>query len=176
MTGPQRRFDPAELRIPGEPDPTLAEQADALATARDLEALALDSGVRPTDGFEDRVMAAIAAEPAPRLVVAPAGTVRGGVVGAFLLTVRQSWAVATARRAADGGPRAGPRVRPAGRARRGCADRRHGADRRGAHRPEWIDDRTGPESLPDGTGRTRRQPERPRAERQPRAERVAEPS
>ena len=84
MTGPQRRFDPAELRIPGEPDPTLAEQADALATARDLESLALDSGIRPTDGFEDRVMAAIAAEPAPRLVVAPAASVRGGVVGAFL--------------------------------------------------------------------------------------------
>ena len=94
MTGPQRRFDPAELRIPGEPEPTLAEQADTLSTARDLESLALGSGVRPTDGFEDRVMAAIAAEPAPRLVVVPASTVRGGVIGAFLLTVRQSWAIA----------------------------------------------------------------------------------
>lgn len=96
MSGPQHRFDPAELRIPGEPEPTLAEQADALATARDLEAIAQDAGIRPTAGFEDRVMAAIAAEPAPRLVVTPAGTVRGGLFGAFLLTVRQSWAVATA--------------------------------------------------------------------------------
>ena len=94
MTGPQRRFDPAELRIPGEPDPTLAEQADALSTARDLEAVAMDSVVLPTDGFSDRVMAAIAVEPAPRLVVAPAATVRGGAIGAFLLTVRRSWAVA----------------------------------------------------------------------------------
>lgn len=96
MSGLQRRFDAAELRIPGEPDPTLAEQAEALATARDLEALAVDAGIRPTDGFDDRVMAAIAAEPAPRLVVAPAASSRGGVIGAFLLTVRQSWAVATA--------------------------------------------------------------------------------
>jgi uncharacterized membrane protein YgcG len=88
-----RRFDPAELLVPGEPEPTPAEQADALATARDLEALAVDTGIRPTDGFEDRVMAAIAAEPAPRLVVAPA-TVRGGAVGAFLVTVRRSWAIA----------------------------------------------------------------------------------
>jgi hypothetical protein len=87
------RFDPAELLVPGEPEPTPAEQADALATARDLEAMAVDTGVRPTDGFEDRVMAAIAGEPAPRLVVAPA-TVRGGAIGAFLLTVRRAWAVA----------------------------------------------------------------------------------
>jgi uncharacterized membrane protein YgcG len=93
VTG-QRRFDPAELRIPGEPDASAAEQADALATARDLEALATDTGIRPTDGFEDRVMAAIAAEPAPRLVAVPPSTVRGGVPGAFLLTVRRSWAVA----------------------------------------------------------------------------------
>ncbi|MFL5724623.1 MAG: hypothetical protein ACJ78H_14650 [Chloroflexota bacterium] len=94
MTG--QRFDPAELHIPGEPDPPPAELADALATARDLEELAFDTGIRPTDGFEDRVMAAIAAEPAPRLVIVPSSAVRGGAVGAFLLTVRRSWAVAMA--------------------------------------------------------------------------------
>ena len=39
-------------------------------------------------------MAAIAAEPAPRLVVKPATAVRGGRLGAFLVAVRESWAVA----------------------------------------------------------------------------------
>ena len=95
MTGPHRRFDPAELRSPGEPDPSAAESADALAAARELEALALDTSIRPSDGFEDRVMAAIASEPAPRLVVMPPASVRGGRLGAFLMAVRQSWAIAT---------------------------------------------------------------------------------
>jgi hypothetical protein len=95
MSGPQHRFDPAELRVPGEPEPSVAELADVLAAARGLEALGADAGIRPTAGFEDRVMAAISVEPAPRLVAAPVSTVRGGVFGAFLVTVRESWAVAT---------------------------------------------------------------------------------
>ena len=95
MSGSPRRFDPAELRVPGEPDPSVTELADALAAARELEALATDPGIRPSDGFEDRVMAAIAAEPAPRLVAAPVSAVRGGRLGAFLVTVRESWAVAS---------------------------------------------------------------------------------
>ena len=63
MTGPARRFDQAELRTsgaPGDAQPTDADLARALGIARDLEALAADA-VGPTDGFEDRVMAAIAA-------------------------------------------------------------------------------------------------------------------
>ena len=96
MTGPIRRFDPAELRSPGEPDPTQAEQADALRAARDLEAVAsLADRIGPTEGFEDRVMAAIAAEPAPRVVLRPAASVRGGRLAAVLLAIRESWAVAT---------------------------------------------------------------------------------
>lgn len=96
MTGPNRRFDPAELRIPGEPDPSRAEQAEALRTARDLEAVAaLADRVGPTEGFDDRVMAAIAAEPAPRVVLRPAASVRGGRLAAVLLAIRESWAVAT---------------------------------------------------------------------------------
>jgi len=95
VSGPQRPFDPAELRVPGEPEPIAAELADALATARELEAIASNAGLRPSDGFEDRVMAAIATEPAPRLVAAPVSAVRGGRVGAFLVTVRESWAVAS---------------------------------------------------------------------------------
>ena len=97
MTGPGRRFDPAELGSPGErttPVPD-AELADALAVARELESLSAADGIRPTDGFDDRVMAAIAVEPAPRLAVRPAGAVRGGRIGAFLLAVRDSWGVAT---------------------------------------------------------------------------------
>jgi uncharacterized membrane protein YgcG len=95
VTGPHRRFDPAELRSPGEPDASAAESADALAAARELEAFVLDTSIRPSDGFEDRVMAAIASEPSPRLVVMAPASVRGGRLGAFLMAVRQSWAIAT---------------------------------------------------------------------------------
>jgi hypothetical protein len=95
MTGPTRRFDPGELRVPGEPDLSVAEQADALLAARELEAVAASAHVRPTEGFEDRVMGAIATEPAPRLVVRPASAVRGGLIASFLLTVRDSWGVAS---------------------------------------------------------------------------------
>ena len=95
MTGPYRPFDPAELRVPDEADPSPAESADALSMARELEALAVSAGIRPTDGFEDRVMAAIAAEPVPRVVVRPGSAVRGGVLGAFALAFRDAWSVAS---------------------------------------------------------------------------------
>jgi hypothetical protein len=97
MTGPGRRFDPAELRTsgaPGDTQPTDSELARALGIARDLEALAASDGVGPTEGFEDRVMAAIAAEPAPRLVVRSNGR-RGGPLAAFALALRDAWGVAT---------------------------------------------------------------------------------
>ncbi len=96
MSGPSGRFDPSELRLPGEPDPSAAEQADALLAARELEALVAGATVRPTDGFEDRVMAAIATEPVPRLAVRPGSAVRGGIVASFLMTLRDAWGVATA--------------------------------------------------------------------------------
>jgi hypothetical protein len=97
MSGPGRRFDPAELRTsgaPGDTQPTDSELARALGIARDLEALAADDGIRPTDGFEDRVMAAIAAEPAPKLVVRP-GSRRGGPLAGFAVAFRDAWGVAT---------------------------------------------------------------------------------
>ncbi len=96
MTGPARRFDPAELRTsgaPGDAQPTDADLARALGIARDLEALAADA-VGPTDGFEDRVMAAIAAEPAPKLVVRPSRQ-RGGPIAAFVLAFRDAWGITT---------------------------------------------------------------------------------
>ncbi|MEA2619970.1 MAG: hypothetical protein QOC97_743, partial [Chloroflexota bacterium] len=94
MTGPVRRFDPAELRSPSESEPSAAESAQLLAAARELEALAAADGSRPTEAFEDRVMTAIAAEPAPRVVVRSGATVRGGRPAALLLAVRDAWAVA----------------------------------------------------------------------------------
>ena len=95
MTGPSRRFDPSELRIPGEPELTTAEQADAMLAARELESVASAAVVQPTQGFEDRVMAVIATQPAPRLVARPSSAVRGGLIGSFLATIRDSWGVAT---------------------------------------------------------------------------------
>ena len=97
MSGPGRRFEPSELRASGQPDddePSDAELAEALAMARELEALSTD-GIRPTDGFEDRVMAAIATEPAPRLVIPHSTAVRGGRAGAFLVALRDAWRVGT---------------------------------------------------------------------------------
>lgn len=95
MSGPYRRFDPSELRTDGVSEPSVAELADALGAARDLEALAVSDGIRPTEGFDDRVMAAIALEPAPRAVVSSGSAVRGSGPAAFLFAVRNAWRVGT---------------------------------------------------------------------------------
>jgi hypothetical protein len=49
----------------------------------------------PPAGSHDRVIAAIALEPAPRLVVRPASSGSGGRIGAFLVAVSDAWRVAT---------------------------------------------------------------------------------
>ena len=67
-------------------------RSPSLASSRSLTA---EPGIRPTAGFEDRVMAAIATEPAPRLVIRPGSAVRGGRAGALLLAIRDSWGIAT---------------------------------------------------------------------------------
>lgn len=99
MSGLGGRFDPSELRTPGsgpaEPGATDAELADALSIARELESLAAGDAVRPSVGFDDRVMAAIALEPAPRLVVRRASAGRGGPFGAFLVALGEAWRVAS---------------------------------------------------------------------------------
>ena len=95
MTGPIRRFDPSEVRPDSGPGPTDAELAEAMVAARELETLIARDAVGPTVGFEDRVMAAIATEPAPRLFGRPATSVRGGRPVAFLLSIRDAWRVAT---------------------------------------------------------------------------------
>lgn len=60
-----------------------------------LEAQAAGDVIRPTSGFEGRVMAAIATEPAPRFVLGAAVAGRGGRSAAFLAAVRDAWAIAT---------------------------------------------------------------------------------
>lgn len=94
MNGPGRRFDPSELLGGVDHDPTTAELANALAAARALDAHAAGDLIRPTSGFEDRVMAAVAMEPAPRLVVAAGLTGHAGRPAAFLAAVRDAWAIA----------------------------------------------------------------------------------
>jgi hypothetical protein len=94
VTGGGRRFDPSELRNTGEPETSAAELAEMLGAARELEAMASSDGIRPTDGFEDRVMAAIATEPAPRVAIRSGSAVRGGRPVSLLLAVRDAWGVA----------------------------------------------------------------------------------
>jgi hypothetical protein len=99
VSGLGGRFDPSELRTPGsgpaEPGATDVELADALSIARELESLVAGDAVRPSVGFDDRVMAAIALEPAPRLVVRRATAGRGGPFGAFLVALGEAWRVAS---------------------------------------------------------------------------------
>lgn len=99
MSGRGGRFDPSELHTPGsgiaEGGATDAELADALLIARELESMAAGEAVRPSDGFDDRVMAAIALEPAPRLLVRRGSTGRGGRLAAFLVAFGDAWRVAT---------------------------------------------------------------------------------
>jgi hypothetical protein len=99
VSGHRGWFDPSELRTlesgTAEPGTTDAELADALLIARELESLAAGEAIRPSDGFEDRVMAAIALEPAPRLVVRRPSAGRAGRVTAFLVAVGDAWRVAS---------------------------------------------------------------------------------
>jgi uncharacterized membrane protein YgcG len=78
MSDLRRRFEASEL------DGDDAELAGLLRTARDLESFAASEHAAPSADFEDRVMAAIAAEPAPRAVMA----------GGFIATVRNAWRLA----------------------------------------------------------------------------------
>ena len=91
MTGPGRRFDPAELLD----DETSLSAADQLATAsiaRELEAIAdRDGGV--AQDFTDRVMASIAAEPTPAPTVAFGVALRTRRVRSALAAIVDSFRV-----------------------------------------------------------------------------------
>lgn len=67
--------------------------------ARELTEVSDVPGLRPTDDFADRVMAAVAAEPVPQPAVAFGSAVRAARVGAALAAIGDAW------RVAFGGPR-----------------------------------------------------------------------
>jgi hypothetical protein len=77
-----------------EGDATAGEQAQIMATARELEWLAAADDVAPTTGFADRVMAAVAAEPTPRPVSAAASAARRGAFLGVLTALGDLWRVA----------------------------------------------------------------------------------
>lgn len=93
----RNRFRPDELAgSAGAPDggERPADAAGLLATARELEWLAASDEVGPSGGFEDRVMAAIALEPAPRPLAAAAVAARRGRPAAILAALGDVWRVA----------------------------------------------------------------------------------
>jgi hypothetical protein len=79
MSDMGKRFDPSELD-----GGDAAELSGLLRTARDLEAFAASEHSMPSADFEDRVMAAIAAEPPPRAMLA----------GGFITGIRNAWRLA----------------------------------------------------------------------------------
>lgn len=72
-----------------------AELIEILPAVRDLESISRSSAGRPSDEFTDRVMAAIAAEPAPRMAGVFARLRAHPGPAAFVASVRESWAMAT---------------------------------------------------------------------------------
>jgi hypothetical protein len=97
MNGPRRRFDPAELVGDADARPSEAELAAAYGAARVLEAHATMDRIGPTDGFENRVMAAIATEPAPRLALHAGAAFGRGRSAGFVVALRDAWGIATGR-------------------------------------------------------------------------------
>ncbi|MBF8290942.1 MAG: hypothetical protein HW391_1910 [Chloroflexi bacterium] len=87
-------FRPDEL-VGADSAPGDADLATAWATARDLENSLKLEAIAPSAGFADRVMAAVALEPAPRRggFLVPL-RVQPGLAG-FLTSVREAWAVAS---------------------------------------------------------------------------------
>ena len=84
----QRPFHAGEL---DDADPL--ESAELLLMARELERL--DGGaIRPSDGFTDRVLGAIADEPLPRPMAVAGVAAREGRLGAMVAALRDTWHVA----------------------------------------------------------------------------------
>ncbi len=91
MASRRKRFRLDELANDGA---GLADQVELLGLARTLEWVAEDDDVIPHTGFSDRVMAALATEPAPRPVVAAIGAARARRPLAALAALRDLWRVA----------------------------------------------------------------------------------
>lgn len=95
MTGPFRPFGPTEVRGADTPASD-QELAAALATARQLEALgAPTEHVTPSADFADRVMAAVALEPAPRAAGFLVPLRRDRSVRGLARSLRDAWSVTT---------------------------------------------------------------------------------
>jgi hypothetical protein len=93
MTG---RFRPDEL-FGWDDSSRMAEGAEALAVARELEAAAAVAvHIRPSAGFAELVLAAVTAEPSPRPIAAIGRAARGGGAHAFVAAVGDAWRTAWA--------------------------------------------------------------------------------
>ena len=73
------------------------ELAAETRVARDLEGASARGGVKPSAGFTDRVMGAVAAEPVPAPVIAAGSALRHGAALGFLASIRDSFRVAFGR-------------------------------------------------------------------------------
>lgn len=89
-----RSFHPGELAGAEGGDPTTTELAEALATAREIEAQLGATDVHPSAGFVDRVMGAVATEARPQPAIAAGMAVRRGRLGAAAAALADSWRVA----------------------------------------------------------------------------------
>jgi hypothetical protein len=93
MTG---RFRPDEL-FGSDDSLRMAEGAQALAVARELEAAAaVGVDIRPSAGFADLVLTAVYAEPSPRPIAAIGRAVGGGGAQALVAAVGDAWRTARA--------------------------------------------------------------------------------
>lgn len=90
-SGPGRPFGPDELD--GVSGSASDDMLAATRLARTLEDVAARGSVRPSADFTDRVMAAVAQEPAAAPVRAAGTALRRGAVGAFLAALRDAWRV-----------------------------------------------------------------------------------
>jgi hypothetical protein len=88
VSGP---FRPSELGGADGVEPTAAEQADLLATARELESVAGAVGAGVSDPFVDGVMAAVAAEPLPLPIAAARRAALRGRPAAFAFALADAW-------------------------------------------------------------------------------------
>jgi hypothetical protein len=94
-----------EYRPGGQPRPFGADELDGVSglqpdelaadtrLARELQASAARVSVRPSPDFADRVMAAVAREPAAAPARAARIALRRGALGAFLVSLRDAWRV-----------------------------------------------------------------------------------
>jgi hypothetical protein len=94
MTGP---FRPIEL-AGADGSWGAAELANAIATARELEASAIAADVRPSASFADRVLAAVAAEALPRPFAPLGWAARRGRPPALLAALADLWRLAVSGR------------------------------------------------------------------------------